>query len=529
MTVDFDAIIVGSGPAGVSVAFPLVEAGMRVLMVDGGRLPGVLPTASDYLSARAEDTAQWKWMVGDDFHALKNSNAVSPKLRVPAHAHVFAGFAEGNNIGIGEFVAVGSMARGGLSNAWGCGVARLSHQEMKEFPFLSAELDVSYAAVSRRIGLSGAANDDLAEYFGVDDWADAPILMDALQSRILTAYSKRKSKVSPLGLRLGHSRVAALSQDRGDRKACNLSGNCLWGCRRRALYSATEDLELLEQYPNFTYFGGLVVDRIVGVLKCRRIEGRVESEPKAFTAKKVVLAAGTLATTRLALQGIGYCQPVKMQSCPTAAFLLCLPSALGAERGPAFGFGQLSFALALQEDISGFGSLFSTTGIPLAEFAAYVPFRRRFGVDILRALLSSCVVGNMFLPGYLSTATLCLGGDGTLRVEGGYSNEVSQHMALAEYRLRKAFWRLGAVMLPKSFNIGRPGSDIHYAGSLPMRTNPVPGETDSFGGLCGLEGVHIADGASLSTLSEKSHTLTLMASADRIGRKLAQDLRGLAD
>ena len=37
MSVDFDVIIVGSGPAGVSATFPLVESGVKVLMVDGGK------------------------------------------------------------------------------------------------------------------------------------------------------------------------------------------------------------------------------------------------------------------------------------------------------------------------------------------------------------------------------------------------------------------------------------------------------------------------------------------------------------
>ncbi|MGA2128891.1 MAG: FAD-dependent oxidoreductase, partial [Xanthobacteraceae bacterium] len=32
---DADIVIIGSGPAGVSAAFPLVETGLRVLMIDG--------------------------------------------------------------------------------------------------------------------------------------------------------------------------------------------------------------------------------------------------------------------------------------------------------------------------------------------------------------------------------------------------------------------------------------------------------------------------------------------------------------
>ena len=90
--------------------------------------------------------------------------------------------------------------------------------------------------------------------------------------------------------------------------------------------------------------------------------------------------------------------------------------------------------------------------------------------------------------------------------------------------MRRAFSRLGAVLLPMSFTVGRPGGDIHYAGTLPMRLNPVIGETNPMGEVFGMNGVHVVDGASLSILTEKSHTLTIMANADRIARKIAKSI-----
>jgi choline dehydrogenase-like flavoprotein len=59
-----------------------------------------------------------------------------------------------------------------------------------------------------------------------------------------------------------------------------------------------------------------------------------------------------------------------------------------------------------------------------------------------------------------------------------------------------------------------------------MRANPKVGETDGAGRLAGSEGVYVVDGACLPSLSEKSHTLTLMANADRIAHKLAERLSG---
>lgn len=521
MTADFDVIVVGSGPAGVSAAFPLVEAGLRVILVDAGGDRPMEPPAGSYLRNRAEDDGQWSWMVGKEFEALRDAQAVSPKFRIPGHRYVFAGFEVANRIEAEGFTAVGSLARGGLSNAWGCGVAKFSAAELAGYPFRADDIEPSYRAVALRMGLSGAAADDLAGYFGLDDYAGPPLPLDDLHAGVLCRYQRSKAAIAALGFGLGRSRVAALSQDRGERRACDLSGSCLWGCHRRALYCATEDLELLRRHSNFSYRTGFIVERVTRAGDTPGIQGRDASGHHTLTARRIVLAAGILATTRLALAAADLRQPVTMQACPTGAFMLWLPAALGRAHSAGFGLGQLSFSLALANGVGGFGSFFGTTGIPMAEFARYMPLRRRPAIDVVRNLLSSCLVGNLFLPGYLTQATLSLGPDDALRVRGAYRSEVAPLMQEAQRRLRKVFRKMGAWLLPRSFTVGAPGSDIHYAASLPMRHEPGPGQTNAMGELAGLERVHIVDGACLSSLPEKSHTLTIMANADRIGRRLA--------
>jgi choline dehydrogenase-like flavoprotein len=214
-----------------------------------------------------------------------------------------------------------------------------------------------------------------------------------------------------------------------------------------------------------------------------------------------------------------------MQSCPTAAFMLWLPRHLGRAHNAAFGLGQLSFTLRLTDTTQGFGSLFSTTGIPVSEFARHMPFGKRYGVDLLEPLLSSCVVGNLFLPGSMTDATIGLDDGNGLTIKGVYREEVTILMQEAQRRLSDSFRRLGAVLMPTSFKVGHPGSDIHYAASLPMHAEPKLGQTDRYGALVGTTGIHVVDGASLSSLPAKSHTLTIMANADRIARHLAKELR----
>tara|TARA_R110002095_G_scaffold193178_2_gene171317 strand:- start:6683 stop:8290 length:1608 start_codon:yes stop_codon:yes gene_type:complete len=524
VTLDFDIIIVGSGPSGVSAAFPLVDSGLKVLMLDGGKQARVEPPAQEFLTARTGDTQQWKWMVGQDFHALKMKETVSPKLRVPTHNYVFEEFSDLNQIQSKEFVAIGSLAKGGLSNTWGCGVAKLSDSKLDTLPFSRAEMNLSYESVARRMGISGASDDDLAGYFGLDEWAQPPVEMDPVHRWVFARYSKQKQKMSSLKFQLGRSRVAAISENYAGREACNLSGTCLWGCSRRSLYSSADQLPLLRKYSNFHEISGVIVGEISSTNNLVRVNGFDSNQGKnvSFSSRKLILAAGSLASTRLVLQALQHRSAVEILSAPTAAFLLWFPLFLGLKRMPTFGLGQLSFNMTLKEGQSVFGSTFSTQGIPVSEFVTHLPMRRRNGIQLLSRLLSSCLVGNLFLSEELYSSKATLQNDGSLFITGDYNmSAVSDVMQEAARKLRKAYSKLGGVILPGSFTVGKPGGDIHYAGALPMREQPAIGETSADGEVFGLNGVHVVDGASFPLLTEKSPTLTLMANADRIARRVA--------
>lgn len=520
---DFDIIVVGSGPAGVSASFPLVKSGLKVMMVDSGIEHTLSPPSGSFMEERSGNSQQWEWFIGKDFYALRNNEEMSPKLRVPVHDYVFNGYIENMKISTSDFIAVGSLAKGGLSNAWGCGVAALSDKELSEYPITYHDIEDSYRYITKKIGVSGKSLDDLCDYFGVDAWAQTPIEMDELHDSLYSRYLSKRERLISHGFRVGRSRVAALSQNHNGRSMCNLSSNCLWGCHRQALYSAVYDLAELNEYDNFEYLSGLFVERLRRESGEIYIEGTCKGNHERLSAKKVLLAAGTLGSTRIAMETLNITNPVGLQSCPTAAFMLWVPSMLGSARKGGFGLGQISFAYDLDESITAFGSTFSTLGIPVSEFARYLPFPTRYGMEFCSKLLSSCIVGNVFLPGNMSRNNITIASDGSMNIQGGYSEQVSDLMSKVMRHLRKNFQTIGAVMLPGSFTVGKPGSDIHYACTFPMRASPVIGETGYNGELAGCDGVHIVDGACLSLLSEKSHTLTIMANANRIARNIASE------
>lgn len=519
-----DVVIIGTGPAGVSAAWPLVQSGRDVLMVDASIDAAVAPPEGEYFDLRRNDPNQRDWMFGADLASWIDGAATSPKLRVPTLRSVFEGFGDANRIETENFAAIGSLASGGLSNAWGCGVARYDSAEMAEFPLAHADLNASFAAVSRRIGLSGKSDDDLSGYFGLDDWADPAPALDDKATRFFRLYSAGRSRKVLQGFRLGRSRLALLSSDREGRRACSMSGLCLWGCRRGALYSAAQELPAIAR-SGAALRGGIIVSHLEKIASGWRICGADRHTGSLVTidARHVVLAAGTLATTAIAWRTLKlYQTPGRVHSNPTAAFLLLFPASFGRsiQNGPAF--GQLAFTLGMAGyGQPAYGALFSPMHFPTIDFVRHIPFSRTTARKIWRVVGPATLVGNVFLPSELNDHTAELTTEGSLQIRGNQKREIADAVSSVSENWKKIARTLGAVVMPGSFKVGLPGSDIHYAGTLPMRENPRLGETDSNGELAQAPGIFVADAATFPVLSPKPHTLTMMALADRLGRHLA--------
>jgi choline dehydrogenase-like flavoprotein len=138
-------------------------------------------------------------------------------------------------------------------------------------------------------------------------------------------------------------------------------------------------------------------------------------------------------------------------------------------------------------------------------------------------LAPSLVLATCYLPGSYSRNRIRLEDDAShaISIVGEQTPHMRSTLQRAARRLSAHLRRRGAYRLPGSLTLSEPGSDAHYAGTLPM------GETGPFG--CSADGqlnacrnLHIVDGACLPVLPAEHCTLTVMANADRIGRLLAR-------
>jgi hypothetical protein len=90
--------------------------------------------------------------------------------------------------------------------------------------------------------------------------------------------------------------------------------------------------------------------------------------------------------------------------------------------------------------------------------------------------------------------------------------------------LREMFrqaWRMGGVVLPPTLQLSKPGSGFHCGGSIPMRANPQPFESDCLGRPHGWTRVHAVDATVLPSVPATTVTFSAMANAHRIGWEAA--------
>ena len=98
-------------------------------------------------------------------------------------------------------------------------------------------------------------------------------------------------------------------------------------------------------------------------------------------------------------------------------------------------------------------------------------------------------------------------------------------MAAAPGRLGEVFASAGiGLEVPGPFHELRPGSSVHYGGSVRMHDKPEFGVLDRWNRMHEVPNVVVADSSCFTTGPEKNPTLTAMAIAIRAADHLADSL-----
>jgi choline dehydrogenase-like flavoprotein len=506
-----DALIVGSGPSGVSAAHALLERGRRVLMLDVGV---TLEPENDARARRMGAVDPDAWSADDRRSALapapEGDAGMRPYGSDFARRDVVGFFAGGAPA---DVALRPSFARGGLSNGWGSAVAPYRIEDLGDWPARARDLAPHYAAVSRFMPIS-ARKDDLAEALPMWSPEGSHDLPSSPQARaLLDRLGRRKDALVRAGVVFGKARQAV-------RSGCRQCQMCLRGCPYRLIYSAAHSLDALLAHPNFRYRAGCVVEAFSETPEGVTVAMRSAAARESIAARRLFIATGVLPTARLILGSIAK---------PSAALTLkdsqhALTPLLHAFSPPR------GLANAPQHTLTQIFLELLSADAPCAHVQIYTynddyekDLKARFGPaagalsPLIGVISRRLLVAQIFLHSDLSgSMTLSLGPGGALDIRANANPATAPAMAATIARLRRALSPAGVAALPFLARHGAIGSSFHCGGSLPMRDAPSGLETDILGRPAGLSRVHVVDASVLPSIPATTITFSVMANAHRI-------------
>jgi len=532
-----DVVIVGSGASAVNAAFPLVETGLRVRMLDLGHrdehYASLIPDQG-FSEIRRGDPQQRRYFLGEGFCGIGFGHTGSGAQLTPPRQFVCRDTETLTPVDSDGFFPIESLARGGLAAAWGAGCPPFSDADLSGMPLSRSQLEPHYETVAERIGLSGE-RDELTSFMGDLRAMQPAVELDANAETILGRYAGRRERLNRAGFFLGRPRLAMLSRAHRGREPQRYHDMDFWSDAGGSVYRPQWTLDELCKFENFDYCPGLLVERFR-----ESPNGSVEitarhvgsGETRKQVARKAILAAGTLGTARIVLRSLErYGSRIPLVCNPHTYVVMLNLAMLGRRaRDARHSLAQLCVVHAPQGagGATTVAHLYSYRSLHLFRLAKDSPLPLSESLQAFRMLVSCLtllVVQHPDEPGAEKSCTLISGRAGEAdRLRIDYRTSAAQRRAAdrTERALLSGFRKLRCLPLRRM----HPGdaASVHYAGTFPMAADGGDLTCDPTGRLRATASVHLADGSVFPRLPSAGLTFTMMANANRIGELLRDDL-----
>jgi choline dehydrogenase-like flavoprotein len=486
---DAAVVVIGSGPCGAAAAARLVDRGADVVLLDAGlRAPrGLIVRAGGHTVMRRKGWSDY------------SHDRLDP--------------ASGEGV---EWYS--SLSLGGLSNYWTAAVPRFAPEDFTEgarideryvWPVTYEDLEPFYADVEKELTvttgeaeISGVPpNDARFTHRLPEDW-----------KAIAAAATDQGHGVGALPMAKGHPWMAARRGTEFSSYHCMLRPRL--GAPNLRLVTGAYALKL-----NWSSATG----RVESVDYQDRRTGRVEN----VRARAVVVAAGAIDSTVVLMRstssdfphGLGntagllgrylHDHPRQWWTANPQRPLTSLGHPVyvardGYDASPPLMASSLTIGLSSMRD-------------RLRSF-----YRGRsdvFGVQVFGTMIPTDELGVVLPDGD--------GDPGRSRpvISLRYDSAAIDNMVTARERLRVVLATAGlGVEIPGPFHELRPGSSVHFGGTVRMHDNPELGMLDCWNRLYDVPNVIVADSSCFTTGPEKNPTLTAMALATRAADHLVTEL-----
>ena len=299
------------------------------------------------------------------------------------------------------------------------------------------------------------------------------------------------------------------------------------------LYNSSESVDDLKKYKNFTY----IDNQLVQTVRDQKTHVDIHSlsintsQPKTTRVSFVILAAGSLNTTRILLRTFNLFNYRSPFLTKVNYITACLHTKTLFNKNDDYkqrlGHLVISTDKKYTKLDSFFVHLYPYNPEKIEHALAYIPLPKSIARLLLATVGSSLVIADIRFPASLSKNKFCVlkktkSGD-LLEIVCKESKDEQKHQE-SEFRgIKNQLQTLG--LLPLKTIKGYTTS--HYAGGLSFQTKPGKLSVDANGKLNQARRIYIADASTWQALPAKPPTLTIMANAARVAKKVVSNLNAL--
>lgn len=554
---EFDAIVVGSGITGGWAAKEFTEAGLKVLLLERGRM---IEHQTGY---ETEMKAPWEM----PFRGVGDAELYVREYAVQMRNRHFTEFTQGHFVNDREnpyttapgtdFNWFRSYNLGGRSLTWGRQSYRWSDYDFMankrdghgtDWPVRYADLAPWYDKVEEFIGVSGAAE-------GLPQLPDGKFQPPMALNVVEKAVREKIAEKWP-DRRLTAGRTANLTQAKDDRAECQRRSICARGCSYGAYFSTqSSTLPAAQKTGNLTLVTDAVVEKVDYDLATHRVTGvrwvdTKTKERKRATARLVFLNAGAFNSVHILLNsasgvmpnglanGSGVLGTHIMDHASTLSAVALMP---GFEQWTTFGNRPTGIIIPRFRNLDALDGRGHTRGFSYqggALQSGWTRGKRQAGIGaeyketlqppgpwrIVLVAFADCI------PRKSNRLTLNRSraddnGLSLLNIEFAFGKEEQAALADAKAEAAAMLTHAGGNVIMGFDQPGAGGSAIHEMGGARMGWDPATSVLNRWSQAHEIANLFVTDGAQMSSSACQNPSLTYMALTARACEYAVQRLR----
>lgn len=461
----FDVVIVGSGPAGTCAAYPLLEAGVRVAIIDGG------------LDSKKKDKQL------NDFSDINLSEMSNAYELIRDNSYVFNKTYQLLRIK-SKIEIIQSLAKGGLSEVWHGISDFFSPSELERIGLSVDEIKKEYQEIAKRIHLKPR------------------LPLDLHSKLILQAYNKShiESSVYRTPSAASYSNTLSIENLKRFKNFTYIPNQLVFKIKEQIKYVEIQSVSIDKSVESITRTRFLIL--AAGSINTTRILLR---SFERFNYQATFLTKAHYVIACLHLRTL-----VKKRNFKKLRI------------------GQLAI-LSNENDqgLSAFFiQLFRFNPLAVCKALKYIPLPRFVALALLKILAPSLVVADVRLPAFESKnkfSRLKKEKDGKDVLEIVF-NETKKELEGHRDKLNKINQQLRILGL-FPLKMGSDYVTAHYAGGVPFNSKQEKLSANTSGKLRHTKRIYIADSSTWRALPAKSPTLTIMANASRVGKNVLREFQ----